>query len=410
MTAAGQFETTSGNKFAITAPTAVCEEQVPDDEFSRLKVHFLTSLNHEIRTPLSGILGMTDLLLETSLDGEQREFATATRLCAENLFEILNATLEYSALAAGSVTIDEEEFHLAQTIRSAVIEHILKADDKGLNLYCTLDEHLPEVVLGDAVHLRQVLNHLLSNALKFTAQGDVEVIVSAETNPAGGILLSVHVRDTGIGIPKEQMGVIFDSFRQLESGLSRGYAGLGLGLALSQKLVSLMGGTLRGRSTPGAGSTFSFSIPVRLSEQEEQDPPNVLAIDHVPGNILVVDDNEVAQKVVQHILHRGRYKVDCAGSGREGIEAGRKKKYDLILMDLQMPGMTGLEAAKIIREDEACDSIPILAFTANSSSEYRALSRAAGMQGFVAKPVQSDELLSTVARYLRARAVHGIAD
>ena len=396
---------------ALVMTTAIPRQEVAveDDEFSKLKVHFLTSLNHEIRTPLSGILGMTDLLLETSLDGEQREFATATRLCAENLFEILNATLEYSALAAGSVTIDEEEYHLSQTLRSAVIDHILKADDKGLNLYCTLDEHLPEVVVGDAVHLRQVMGHLLSNALKFTAEGDVEVSSSAVSNPDGGLLLTVAVRDTGIGIPKEQMGVIFDSFRQLESGLSRGYAGLGLGLALAQKLISLMGGTLSGESAPGIGSNFSFTIPVRLSEQEEPEAPNVLSFDKVPANILVVEDNEVAQKVVRHILHRGRYSVDCAGSGLEGMAAMRIKHYDLILMDLQMPGMTGIEAAKLIRNDAAYDSIPILAFTANSSSEYRTLSRDAGMQGFVPKPVQSDELLSTVARFLRSKAVHGVA-
>ena len=259
------------------------------------------------------------------------------------------------------------------------------------------------------MHLRQVIGHLLSNALKFTSEGDVEVTVSAATNPNGGMLLTVAVRDTGIGIPKEQMGVIFDSFRQLESGLSRGYAGLGLGLALAQKLVSLMSGTLSGESVPGIGSTFSFTVPVRLSEQEEPETPNVLSIDHLPANILVVEDNEVAQKVVRHILHRGRYKVECASSGLEGLDALKKKKFDLILMDLQMPGMTGIETARLIRDDEEYDSIPILAFTANSSSEYRALSRDAGMQGFVAKPVQSDELLSTVARFLRAKAVHGIA-
>jgi CheY-like chemotaxis protein/two-component sensor histidine kinase len=403
MTAGGQFETTAGKEIAVAKSIAAHKDPAPDDEFSKLKVHFLTSLNHEIRTPLSGILGMTDLLLETSLDGEQREFATATRLCAENLFEILNATLEYSALAAGSVTIEEEEFHIAQTIRSVVIEHILKADDKGLNLYCTLDEHLPEVAVGDAVHLRQVLSHLLSNALKFTTQGDVEVLASAETNPEGGMLLTISVRDTGIGIPKEQMGAIFDSFRQLESGLSRGYAGLGLGLALAQKLVSLMGGTLRGQSIPGVGSTFSFTVGVCLSENDEQEQQSVFSIDGAQANILVVEDNEVAQKVVQHILHRGRYKVDCVCSGQAGIESLRTNAYDLVLMDLQMPGMTGIEAARIIRADATFDHIPILAFTANSSSEFRALSRAAGMQGFVPKPVQSDELLSTVARYLRAR-------
>lgn len=401
MMAVGQF----GTGLALAAR----ESFVQDDEFSKLKIHFLASLNHEIRTPLSGILGMTDLLLETSLDGEQREFATSTRLCAENLFEILNATLEYSALAAGSVTIDEEEFHLGQTIRSAAIEHILKADDKGLNLYCSLDEHLPELIVGDAVHLRHVLGHLLSNALKFTPQGEVEVSASAETNPAGGILLTVRVRDTGIGIPVEKIGLIFDSFRQLESGLSRGFAGLGLGLALSQKLVSLMGGILSADSVPGVGSTFSFTIPVRLSEQEEAKPANVFLNDRVPANILVVEDNEVAQKVVKHILLREQYRVDIASSGAAGIEAVRKKHYDLILMDLQMPGMTGIEASKIIREDAAYNNIPILAFTANSSSEYRALSRDAGMQGFISKPVQSDELLATVARFLRAKAVHGTA-
>src|SRR5882724_3462806 len=211
------------------------------DELDQLKGTFLASLNHEIRTPLSGIMGMADLLLETKLDDEQREYVNAARLCAESLFEILNATLEYSSLEAGQCLLDESEFNLRETLNAALLQHALKADSKGLRLSSTTDAALPETMLGDAPRLRQLLGHLIGNAIKFTHAGAVELRVFLDPRPAANWLVA-EVRDTGIGIPADRLEAIFDSFRQVESGLSRTYPGLGLGLALVRKLTSLMKG------------------------------------------------------------------------------------------------------------------------------------------------------------------------
>jgi two-component system sensor histidine kinase/response regulator len=216
----------------------------PARELERIKGLFLATLNHEIRTPLSGILGMTDLLLETSLDDEQREYVNAARLCAENLFEILNATLEYTALEAGQFKLDESEFNLKETLDAALSQQVPKAQAKGLKLFSTLDAALPETIVGDALRLRELLSHLISNAIKFTHTGSVQLVVVRDRQTGGDRLL-VEVCDTGIGIAPDKLESIFESFRQVDSGLARSYAGLGLGLALARKLVVLMQGEIK---------------------------------------------------------------------------------------------------------------------------------------------------------------------
>ncbi len=367
------------------------------DELAVMKDQFLASLNHEIRTPLSGILGMTDLLLETRLDREQEEYIKATRLCAEALLEVLNAALEFSALSAGTLHLEEAEFHLHETLRSSVQEHANKAEAKGLRLACVLDESVPEVVVGDAHRIRQVLAHLISNGLKFTDHGEVELRAAAEPAGDGEFQLKIDVRDTGIGIPEDRLRAVFESFRQLDGGLSRGYPGLGLGLAIAQKLAALMRGTISARSEAGNGSTFSLVLPLRLPAQTHAWAAKRSGACH---RILVVEDHEVSQRVVRHMLQRGAYQVDCVSSGMDALDAAAHTHYDLVLMDLQMPGMDGLEATAGLRQVNGYASVPVLALTANSSDEYRALCRLYGMQGFIPKPVQSDELLSTVARFL----------
>ena len=228
---------------------------------SRIGDQFLASLNHDIRTPLSGIMGMTDLLFETELNGEQKDYVQTTRLCADQLLEMLNSALEYSALSAGSLRIEESEFHLPQSVQDAVNEHLPKAEAKGLTLACSLPDDLPEYVWGDPLRLRQLITPLVANALKFTPRGEVEVTASAKKSHNGSIGLVLSVRDTGVGIPADKMKLIFESFRQLESGLSRTYAGLGLGLAVARKLASIMGGDITVESTVGVGSTFSVRLP-----------------------------------------------------------------------------------------------------------------------------------------------------
>src|SRR5450755_1631547 len=197
-----------------------------NDELSELKGQFLASLNHEIRTPLSGILGMSDLLLETPLTEEQQEYVGATRLCAENLLEILNATLEYSALSANHMDLEEEEFPLRETLEGVVAQFAFKAESKGLILRHRFDRSLPEAVVGDALRVRQLVWHLVANAIKFTSHGEVELTASASQSDRARGEIAIQVRDTGIGIPPGDMSAIFDSFRQLQTGLSRNYPGL----------------------------------------------------------------------------------------------------------------------------------------------------------------------------------------
>jgi CheY-like chemotaxis protein len=368
-------------------------------ELERLKGTFLASLNHEIRTPLSGILGMADLLLETTLDDEQREYVNAARLCAESLFEILNATLEYSALEAGHLSLDESEFSLRELIESTVAQQTLKAESKGLRIVATYDLGLPETMVGDAPRLRQLLSHFLANAIKFTHAGGVELRVSRDSRASD--ILRVEVEDTGIGIPAEQMGKIFDSFRQVDSGLSRMYPGLGLGLALARKLALLMQGEISVASTPGKGSTFTLRIPLRAAETEAGTALAALRVETGPI-VLAVEDNPVGLTILKRALERRQVKVDGATSGEAALTAASRCRYDLVLMDLQMPGMNGLETTREIRKLPGYQAVPILALTADFSDELRDRCLRQGMQAFLSKPVEAVQLWAVVSKFLNA--------
>ena len=371
------------------------------DQLSELKGQFLTSLNHEIRTPLSGILGMSDLLLETSLSDEQKEYVGATRLCAENLLEILNVTLEFSALSANHLHLEEAEFSMRETLAGLVSEFAFKAESKDVRLRHNFDRNLPSAVVGDAVRLRQLIWHLLGNAVKFTQRGEVEVSAWAGRPSEGGVPITIAVRDTGIGIRPDQLGSIFESFRQLETGLARNFKGLGLGLAVAQKLAVLLGGAVTVESELGRGSTFTVQVPLRLPADFARN----LDTDSARGRVLVVDDDEIARTIVRHVLGRRALDVDCVGDGPAAINAAARSQYDLILMDLQMPGMDGFQTAHGLRELAGYSETPIVAVTANCSNDYRNLCVKHGMQGFLSKPVQSRELVQAVEKFLSAASV-----
>lgn len=230
---------------------------------SGLKAQFLASLSHEIRTPLSGILGMLDLLLETELSEEQKEYAQSSHVCAENLLEIMNVTLEYSALSANQIELEDAEFSLTELMRTLFSEFSAKAMEKNLFLISSHEPNLPELVIGDEFRLKQLLCHIIGNALKFTQMGQVEISASARLRHEREALVTFSVRDTGIGIPAEKLESIFD-FRQLESGLARRFSGMGLGLAVTQKLADLMGAEIKVSSEVGRGSTFRVMVPLRL--------------------------------------------------------------------------------------------------------------------------------------------------
>ena len=391
----GPWETNDGLEAGLSA-------SAPDEAIRKLGEQFIASLHHDIRTPLSGILGMIDLLLETELTEEQKEFVHTARLCADQLLEMLNSALEYAALSAGGVELENAEFHLRRALEELLREFEPKAAAKGLELAAEFDEALPEFVIGDELRTRQAVAPLLANAVKFTQRGRVALHVSAVETPADGrVKVAIAVRDTGPGIPRDHLETIFESFRQLERGLSRSHPGLGLGLALAEKLAVKLGAELAVESTPGAGSAFVLTVPFELPPEAgtHAQPVRLEAQDAEP-RILFVDDNEVARRVVSHILERAGYAVDCAEGGREGIEAARRTRYRLILMDLQMPGVNGLEAARAIRNLAGYESVPIVALTANYSDEFARQCGEAGFQGFLSKPVQREELVEAVRAFL----------
>jgi CheY-like chemotaxis protein len=377
--------------------TPASTADVARKELDELKGTFLANLNHEIRTPLSGILGMADLLLETELTEEQRDYVATSRLCAEDLFHILNAALEYSALEAGQLTLEETEFSPQEMVDSAVGQQAGKAQAKGLHLCSKLDAAMPETLVGDASRIQEIAAHLLDNAIKFTPHGgSVELSLSMERGTEAPGRLAVKVIDTGIGIPAGRLDLIFESFRQGEGGLARPYPGLGLGLALVRKLVALMKGDVQVKSEPAHGSTFTAHIPVRLPAE----PPAVEKLTSDNPMILAVEDNPVGLLVLRHTLERHAVQVETAADGSAALEAAGKRNYKLILMDLQMPGMDGFETTAAIRKLPGYATVPIIALTANFSDEIRRRCQEQGMQSFIAKPVEPARLWETISRYL----------
>jgi CheY-like chemotaxis protein len=337
-------------------------------------------------------------MLETGLDEDQRDYLNAARLCAESLAELLNSSLEYAALEAGQISLEESEFSVKEMLEAALGPQRSKADLKQLRLRLTLDAGLPETLVGDASRLRELLGHLVNNAIKFTHTGSVDVRVSMRTTVSQRPdLLVAEVRDTGIGIPTDKLNGLFESFQPGESGLARAYPGLGLGLALAQKLAKIMGGRILVESEPGVGSTFTLEVPLRRPAAAESQ--NSRLTDLGPA-VLAVEDDPIGITVLRHVLHRRLKNVDCVASGREALEAVARKHYDLILMDLQMPDINGLEAAAQIRRMSGYRDVPILALTASCSDQVREQCRAIGMQAFLSKPIDANELWSAVSRYL----------
>lgn len=367
------------------------------DELRDVQGQFLASLNHEIRTPLSGILGMTDLLLETPLTEDQREYVGATRVCAENLLEILNVTLEYSALSSNHVLLEETEFSLRDALQGVLGEFAAKAESKGLHLIGALDTSLPDSVIGDPLRLRQILWHLVGNAVKFTREGQVEVAAAATAGLDGDVSVTLRVADTGIGMAPHQLSQIFESFRQLETGLSRNHAGLGLGLAVAQKLIALLRGWISVDSELGKGSVFSVTLPFKLPMEQRT---GSWQPSKIRGRVLVVDDNLIAQTIASHALRRQCFDVECAGDGKQAVQTASRSRFDIVLMDLQMPGWDGFKTVEQIRQLPGYRDIPIIAVTANCSDDYRARSIRCGLQDFLAKPVRTRDLVQVVERYL----------
>lgn len=378
---------------------------------SRAKTAFLATISHELRTPMNGVLGMTELLLLSDLENPYRESVQLIKESAMSLLSVLNQIIDYSKLETSSLKLREIDFRLEDLVTGLISQYERTAESKGIRIKYTISPDLPEWVYGDSAKLRQVLGNLLNNAVKFTRQGHVIVDispapVSRRAKNGDSIHVQIQVRDTGIGIPPEKLDVMFESFTQVEDHLFHGTGALGLGLAIAQRLVKVLEGSLHCASEEGEGSTFSLIVSLKPSKYVQQTPMAAVMAEKKPldgAMVLVAEDDLVNQHYIVRLLERMGCDVRLAEEGGEAVEALKEQDFDIVLMDIEMPGMNGIEATRLIRDPgTGCRNpeVPIIALTAHAmwGDEQRCLH--AGMDDYVPKPVDLDTVAAIIQSVL----------
>jgi signal transduction histidine kinase/ligand-binding sensor domain-containing protein/CheY-like chemotaxis protein len=378
------------------------------EQANKAKSVFLATMSHEIRTPMNGVIGMASLLSETPLTSQQREYTATILNCGESLLSVINDILDYSKIDSGKMEIEEQNFDLQNCIKEAFDVFNTKAAQSGLRLVYRIDPEVPAWLIGDALRLRQVLMNLLSNAVKFTERGEILLGVNLlRETEKDQLELSFAVKDTGIGIPADKINMLFKSFSQVDSSTTRKYGGTGLGLAICEKLVALMGGKITVSSQPGEGTTFTFTIltrpgvkPAETSGGQAFEGEGLKAewSKQYPLRILVAEDNLINLQLIRHILVSLGYEPDSVENGELAVAAVGEKPYDLILMDVQMPEMDGLEATKLIRRSPFRQPV-IIALTANAMQGDREECLKAGMNDYISKPVRLQELMRLLEKW-----------
>jgi signal transduction histidine kinase/ActR/RegA family two-component response regulator len=366
---------------------------------SNTKSEFLANISHELRTPMNGVLGMLNMISMSQLDAEQRDNLETAQRCAYSLLAMLNDVLDLSKIEAGRMALEVIPFSFRSVVDDCVETHAALAAAKQVAFKSRIDPDLPELLAGDPLRLRQILTNLLSNAVKFTEQGVVTLQARKLPSPEHErVLVELTVIDTGIGIPVDKMDAIFEKFTQADTSISRRFGGTGLGLAITRSLVDMQHGTIHVTSELGKGSTFVVQLPYAfLDESVAHDAAGAGPTTIAP--ILIVEDNHVNQKLVSALLQKQGYVVTIATNGSEALRAMEQEDFRMVLMDVQMPVMDGLEATRLIRSNPRWQSIPIVAMTARAMEGDQQNCLAAGMNAYISKPIHAAHLLSVVEEF-----------
>jgi signal transduction histidine kinase/ActR/RegA family two-component response regulator len=375
---------------------------------NRAKSEFLATMSHEIRTPLNGVMGVASALGRTNLDVRQREMLGLIESSADQLQALLTDVLDLARVEAGRLDISPEPFDLHEAALAVASLFRAKAEEKGLDLLVRLAPTAPRRVIGDAVRLKQILGNLLSNAVKFTEKGQVRLCIDAVTAPNGALQVRFLVEDTGIGFDAQTKARLFSRFAQADGSITRRFGGSGLGLSISSALTELMGGTISADSVLGLGSVFALTLPFQLAAEaletpSAEEPSTSQGGDALPTRILVAEDHAVNRRVVELIFEGLGVELTMAEDGVEAVERFERQAFDLVLMDMQMPRLDGLEAIAAIRALErraGAPRTPVIMLTANALPEHQAAGKAAGADAFLAKPIVAADLIAAVQQAL----------